>query len=86
MSYISWYSCYMRYYRYTSLSRKYTKKTEGLELGAVDKLLVGILVGREGKGETLVSILPNHPIYSVILSNNIIQILHYHPMVLFYLD
>ena len=62
------------------------KKTEGLELGAVDKLLVGILVGSEGEGETLISLLPNHPIYSVILSNNIIQILQYHPMILFYLD
>jgi hypothetical protein len=48
------------------------KKTEGLELGAVDKLLVGILVGCEGEGENLISLLPNHPIYSVIISNNII--------------
>jgi hypothetical protein len=48
------------------------EKTEGLELGAVDKLLVGILVGCEGEGETLISLLPYHPIYSVIISNNII--------------
>ena len=29
----------------------YTKKTEGLELGAVDKLLVGIFAGRDGEGK-----------------------------------
>ena len=34
-----------------------SKKTEGLELGAVDKLLVGIFAGRDGGGEDF----PNSP-------------------------
>jgi hypothetical protein len=52
----------------TIVSLKYTvpveyNKTEGLELGAVDKLLVGIFVGSDGEGRkdlsppTLLSIL-----------------------------
>ncbi len=35
----------------------YIKKTEGLELGAVDKLLVGIFAGRDEGGEDF----PNSP-------------------------
>jgi hypothetical protein len=41
-----------------------SKKTEGLKLGAVDKLLVGIFVGCDGEEETcLSSLIPEHPIY-----------------------
>jgi hypothetical protein len=46
-----------------------TKKTEGLELGAVDKLLVGIFVGCDGREGKLVSTLsPDHPIYFIIVN------------------
>ncbi len=42
------------------------KKTEGLELGAVDKLLVGIFVGCDGEeGRILSSLIPDHPIYDL---------------------
>ena len=47
-----------------SRNRVASKKTEGLELGAVDKLLVGIFVGCDGKGETFSQTSPVHPIYS----------------------
>jgi hypothetical protein len=43
------------------------KKTEGLELGAVDKLLVGIFVaGRRGRLVPTHS--PDHPIYFCIVN------------------
>jgi hypothetical protein len=45
-----------------------SKKTEGLELGAVDKLLVGIFVGCDGEEEeTYPSLFPDHPIYFCIV-------------------
>jgi hypothetical protein len=48
------------------------KKTEGLELGAVDKLLVGIFVGCDGEeGRILSSLIPDHPIYFALLANRI---------------
>jgi hypothetical protein len=50
------------------------KKTEGLELGAVDKLLVGIfvVVGCDGEeGRILSSLIPDHPIYFALLANRI---------------
>ncbi len=48
------------------------KKTEGLELGAVDKLLVGIFVGCDGEEERILfSLIPDHPIYFALLANRI---------------
>ncbi len=47
------------------------KKTEGLELGAVDKLLVGIFVGCDGEeGRILSSLIPDHPIYFCVVSQS----------------
>ncbi len=45
------------------------KKTEGLELGAVDKLLVGIFVvgGGEEEGRELHSLIPDQPIYFCVV-------------------
>jgi hypothetical protein len=40
-----------------------SKKTEGLELGAVDKLLVGIFVGCNGRWRRLVSTHSSRPSY-----------------------
>jgi hypothetical protein len=49
----------------------FSKKTEGLELGAVDKLLVGIFVGCDGEeGRILSSLIPDHPIYSCVVSQS----------------
>ena len=36
------------------------KKTEGLELGAVDKLLVGIFAGRDGEEKISSTLLDHH--------------------------
>jgi hypothetical protein len=45
------------------------KTTEGLELGAVDKLLVGIFVGGDGEEEDLlISLDPDHPLYFSIVN------------------
>jgi hypothetical protein len=53
---------------YVTVLKLYAKKTEGLELGAVDKLLVGIFLGCDGEeGKTcLHSLSPDHPIYFCI--------------------
>ena len=49
-----------------------SKKTEGLELGAVDKLLVGIFVGCDGEeGRILSSLIPDHPTHFALLANRI---------------
>ncbi len=54
------------------ISYRLAKKTEGLELGAVDKLLVGIFVGCDGEeGIILSSLIPDHPIYFALLANRI---------------
>ncbi len=60
-------------YFFVSTCAQLTQKTEGLELGAVDKLLVGIFVGCDGEEEETPSQL-THPrpsyLFFQLLSNN----------------
>jgi hypothetical protein len=47
-----------------------TTKTEGLEVGAVDKLLVGIFVGHDEGGEDLPQLSSSTIVLFSLLSNN----------------
>jgi hypothetical protein len=55
---------------FRSLSTDQTKKTEGLELGAVDKLLVGIFVDHDEGGEDRPQLSSSTIVLLSLLSNN----------------
>ncbi len=56
--------------RSTDIRHHEIKKTEGLELGAVDKLLVGIFVGHDEGGEDLPQLSSSTIVLFSLLSNN----------------